>query len=323
VLKNSSSGFSFFKAPNTVQGLQNQMFAIFNLLTIFGQLVQQTMPYFVIQRSLYEVRERPSKVYSWKAFMFSQILVEIPWNTLMAVIMFLCFYYPIGLYQNAEPAHQTTERGGLFFLFLWAFMMFTCTFTDFIIAGLETAEAGGNVANLLFMLCLIFCGVLASPSTFPHFWIFMYRVSPFTYMVQGMMTTAVANSDVVCASNELLHFAPPTGQTCGQYMRGYIDAAGGYLQDYGARDICTYCTIGQTNLYLESVNAFYDQRWRNFGIFIVYIAINIGGALFMYWLARVPKKPLHEKKNKTKQKNHSVRNWNQAEKGGGGFACTM
>ncbi|KAJ5461184.1 uncharacterized protein N7458_002736 [Penicillium daleae] len=262
-------GFSFFKAPNTVQGHQNQMFAIFNLLTIFGQLVQQTMPYFVIQRSLYEVRERPSKVYSWKAFMFSQILVEIPWNTLMAVIMFVCFYYPIGLNQNAEPAHQTTERGGLFFLFLWAFMMFTCTFTDFIIAGLETAEAGGNVANLLFMLCLIFCGVLASPSTFPHFWIFMYRVSPFTYMVQGMMTTAVANTDVVCASNELLHFAPPTGQTYGQYMQDYINAAGGYLQDYDARDECTYCTIGQTNLYLKSVNAFYDQRWRNFGIFIV------------------------------------------------------
>ncbi|KAJ6058241.1 uncharacterized protein N7446_007824 [Penicillium canescens] len=291
-------GFSFFKAPNTVQGLQNQMFAIFNLLTVFGQLVQQTMPYFVIQRSLYEVRERPSKVYSWKVFMLSQILVEIPWNTLMAVVMFLCFYYPIGLYQNAEPAHQVTERGALFFLFLWAFMMFTCTFTDFIIAGVETAEAGGNLANLLFMLCLIFCGVLASPKDFPHFWIFMYRVSPFTYMVQGMMTTAVANTDVVCAANELLHFAPPAGQNCGQYLQDYINAAGGYLQDPDATDLCTYCTIKQTNIYLAGVNAFYSQRWRNFGIFIVFIVVNIFGALFMYWLARVPKKSLFGKKSK-------------------------
>ncbi|EAU31010.1 ABC transporter CDR4 [Aspergillus terreus NIH2624] len=285
-------GFAFFKAPNTVQGLQNQMFAIFNLLTVFGQLVQQTMPYFVIQRSLYEVRERPSKVYSWKVFMLSQIIVEIPWNTLMSVIMFLCFYYPIGLYQNAEPAHQVTERGALFFLFLWAFMMFTCTFTDFIIAGVESAEQGGNVANLLFMLCLIFCGVLATPSSFPHFWIFMYRVSPFTYMVQGMMTAAVANTDVVCAANELLHFPPPAGQTCGQFLQHYIDVAGGYLQDSNATDVCTYCTIGKTNVYLAGVDAFYDQRWRNFGIFIVYVVVNIFGALFMYWLARVPKKAL-------------------------------
>lgn len=71
-------GFTFFKAPNSIQGLQNQMFAIFSLLTVFGQMVQQSMPQFVIQRSLYEARERPSKVYSWKVFMLSQIIVELP-----------------------------------------------------------------------------------------------------------------------------------------------------------------------------------------------------------------------------------------------------
>ena len=47
-------------------------FAIFMLLTIFGQLVQQIMPNFVTQRSLYEARERPAKTYSWKAFMLSK-----------------------------------------------------------------------------------------------------------------------------------------------------------------------------------------------------------------------------------------------------------
>ena len=45
-------GFIFFKAPNSKQGLQNQMFAIFQLLTVFGQIVQQSMPQFIIQRSL-------------------------------------------------------------------------------------------------------------------------------------------------------------------------------------------------------------------------------------------------------------------------------
>ena len=64
-------GFSLFQMPNTQTGLQNQMFGIFMLMTIFGQLVQQIMPHFVTQRALYEVRERPSKTYSWKAFMIS------------------------------------------------------------------------------------------------------------------------------------------------------------------------------------------------------------------------------------------------------------
>jgi ATP-binding cassette, subfamily G (WHITE), member 2, PDR len=70
------------------------------LFTIFGQLVQQIMPHFVTQRALYEARERPSKTYSWKAFMFANITVELPWNTLMAVIIFFCFYYPIGLCEH-------------------------------------------------------------------------------------------------------------------------------------------------------------------------------------------------------------------------------
>ena len=29
-------GFAFFNAPNTIQGLQNQTFSVFNLLTVFG-----------------------------------------------------------------------------------------------------------------------------------------------------------------------------------------------------------------------------------------------------------------------------------------------
>ncbi|KAJ0307976.1 hypothetical protein Brms1b_009801 [Colletotrichum noveboracense] len=283
-------GFVFFKAPNTQQGLQNQMFAIFNLLTVFGQLVQQTMPHFVIQRSLYEVRERPSKVYGWKVFMLSQIIVELPWNTLMAAIMYFCWYYPVGLYNNAIPADQVTERGALMFLYLLVFLLFTSTFTDFIIAGFETAEAGGNIANLLFMLCLIFCGVLANPDSIPRFWIFMYRVSPFTYIVSGMLSTAVANTEVVCAANEYLHFNPPSAQTCEQYMQAYMGVMGGYLKDPNATTDCQFCTIKDTNYFLAGVKSDYADRWRNFGIAWVYIIFNVFAALGLYWLARVPKK---------------------------------
>lgn len=241
--------------------------------TVFGQLVQQTMPHFVVQRSLYEVRERPSKVYGWKVFMLSQIIVELPWNTLMAALMYFCWYYPVGLQQNAAAAGQTAERGGLMFLLLVAFLLFTSTFTDFIIAGFETAEAGGNIANLLFSLCLIFCGVLATPATMPRFWIFMYRVSPFTYLVSAMLSTAVANTDVVCAANEMKHFFPPDGMTCGEYMSNYIGTVGGYLVDANTTQECSYCTVDKTNTFLHSVGSNYDDRWRYFGyVFCISLA---------------------------------------------------
>jgi ATP-binding cassette subfamily G (WHITE) protein 2 (PDR) len=151
-------GFSFYQSPNSLQGMQNQLFSIFMLLTVFGNLCQQIMPHFVTQRDLYEARERPSKTYSWKVFILSNIIVEMPWNTIMGALIYFCWYYPIGLYRNAEPTGETASRGGLMFLFIWSFLMFAGTFTDFVVAGIETAETAGNVANLMFSLCLIFCG---------------------------------------------------------------------------------------------------------------------------------------------------------------------
>lgn len=291
-------GFIFFDAPNSIQGLQNQMFAIFNILTIFGQIVQQSMPMFVIQRDLYEARERPSKVYSWKVFMLSQILVEIPWNALMGALMYFSWYYPVGLYNNAIPTDAVAERGGLMALYLIAFLLFSGTFSTFIMAGFQTAEAGANIANVMFMLCLLFCGVLASPDDLPRFWIFMYRVSPFSYLVSGMLSNAVANTDVVCANNEFLPLQPLKGQTCGEFLDTWINGnsslgtppRGGYLWDESATSDCLYCPVSDTNAFLANVNAYYTDRWRNFGIFWAYIVFNIFAALALYWLARVPKK---------------------------------
>lgn len=239
------------------------MFSIFNLITIFGQIVQQSIPQFVIQRSLYEARERPSKVYSWKVFMLSQIIVEIPWNSLMAVFMYLCWYYPVRLYRNAEPTGEVTERGLLVFLFLFMFMIFAGTFSTLMVAGFEAAEAGGTLADFFFTLCLIFCGVLVSPDKLPGFWIFMYRISPFTYMVGGVLSAAVANTNVVCADNELLSFKPTNGSTCGEHLAVYMQHVGGYLLDDNATAKCLYCPISDTNKYLESVSTSYHDRWRN------------------------------------------------------------
>ncbi|KAL3427777.1 ABC transporter cdr4 [Phlyctema vagabunda] len=282
-------GFSFYDTPVSLQGSQNQLFSIFMLFTIFGNLVQQIMPHFVTQRSLYEARERPSKTYSWQVFITSNIIVELPWNTLCSVIIFVCFYYPIGMQRNAQAAGQTVERGGLFFLFIWEFLIFTSTFTNMVIAGIETADGGSNLANTIFGLCLVFCGVLASPDALPGFWIWMYRISPFTYLVDGILSTGLANTLVTCSNIELLNFEPPNGSTCGQYMADYITSAGGYLQDTEATSGCQFCTVRDTNTLLARMSLSYGARWRNFGIMWAFICFNAAAAIFFYWWVRVPR----------------------------------
>ncbi|KAG7096765.1 hypothetical protein E1B28_004176 [Marasmius oreades] len=283
-------GFSFWRADNTKQGLQNQMFSIFMLLTIFGNLVNQIMPHFVAQRALYEARERPSKAYSWKAFMLANITAELPWNAFAGTLMFICWFYPIGLWRNAEPTDAVSERSGLMFLFLMSFMLFTSTFTHMIIAGIESAEAGGGIANFLFSLTLAFCGVLVPPEKMPRFWIFLYRVSPFTYLVDGMLSTALANTAAFCSPIELSRFDPPPNTTCGAYLAPFMSFAGGRLFNPEAISGCEYCVLNDTNVFLKQVSSSYESRWRNFGILWAYIGFNLLAALFIYWLARVPKR---------------------------------
>jgi ATP-binding cassette subfamily G (WHITE) protein 2 (PDR) len=239
-------GFSLYNTPVSLQGAQNQLLSILMIFTVFGNLVQQIMPHFVTQRSLYEARERPSKTYSWQVFIASNIIVELPWNTVCAVIIFVSFYYPVGMYKNAIPMNQVTERGGLFFLFIWEFLLFTSTFADMMIAGIDTAEEGSNLANMLFSMCLIFCGVLASPTALPGFWIWMYRISPFTYLVDGILSVGLANTQVVCSDIEYLHFDPPVGMSCGEYMFNYTTYAGGYVNNPNAMSQCDFCTVRGT-----------------------------------------------------------------------------
>ncbi|KAJ6100307.1 CDR ABC transporter [Penicillium canescens] len=283
-------GFSFYNARNTIQGLQNQMYAVMMLLSMFGQLSEQIMPQFINQREVYEARERPSKIYDWKVLMLSNLVIEIFWNTLMAVMAYFCWYYPIGLYQNAISTHEVISRGGLAFLFIWAFMMFTSTFTHILIAGIDSADSGGSVGNVCYMLCISFCGILVKKTSLPGFWTFMYYVSPFTWLASGLLSTGVANTKIVCASNEYVKFLPPAGQSCGSYMASYIFSSGGYLIDSSNTEHCEFCQLSNTNEYLSTVNIRYEDRWRNLGIVLVYVMVNAVGALGVYWLVRVPKR---------------------------------
>jgi ATP-binding cassette subfamily G (WHITE) protein 2 (PDR) len=282
-------GLVFFNAPLTIQGLQNQMFAIFELMSIIGQLVEQQMPNFVIQRSLYEVRERPAKTYSWKVFMLSQIISEIPWMTLSSLLMWALFYYPVGFYKNADVLDQGTERGLLMWLLFWVLLIWVSTFAHMCVSFSDSADGGGNVANSLFIFIFFFCGVLASPDQMPRFWIFLYRVSPLSYFVSATLSTALGNIEITCAENEFITLAAPDGQTCDGYLSEYISRAGGYLLDSNSTSDCYYCKLKDTNAYLAALNSEYDTRWRNFGIMWAYIAFNIGAAMILYWIVRMPK----------------------------------
>ena len=107
--------------------------------------------------------------------------------------------------------------------------------------------------------------------------------------VDGLLSTAVANAPAECSSIEYSVVNPPSGQTCAQYFQEYIGLAGGVLANPNATSECQFCQIADTNTFLSSVSSSYDHRYHNTGLLWVYIVFNAAGALFFYWLARVPK----------------------------------
>jgi ABC-type multidrug transport system permease subunit len=131
---------------------------------------------------------------------------------------------------------------------------------------------------------------LASPTQLGKFWIFMYRVSPFTYLVSAVLSTGLSGSKAVCSDIELLKLDPPSGQNCGSYLNQYAVDYGAHLQNPNATEGCEICSIQTTDQFLEALSIYFDDHWRNVGLLFVYIVVNIFGALLLYWLIRVPKK---------------------------------
>ena len=125
---------------------------------LFSNLIQLFMPRFIFSRTLYEIRERPSRTYSWKVFILSSIIAEIPGQTIMAVVMFVTWYYPLGMYQNTIRTDELNERGVLMLLLLWSYTVFCSTFSQMIVVIMPDATTGVNVGSALYTLALIFCG---------------------------------------------------------------------------------------------------------------------------------------------------------------------
>ena len=229
--------------------------------------------------------------------------VELAWNSLMSIFCYICWYYPIGFYNNAEFTDSVHSRGITTFLFIWMLLIFTSTFSNMLIAGFESDEVAGALGTLFLIMMFTFNGVLAGPDQLPGFWIFMYRVNPFTYVVDGFLSTSLANAPVTCAANEILSFSSPKGTTCGDYLATYIEQAGGYLVNPLVEGVCEYCPMASTNDFLSGLNINFSNRWRSFGVLWAYVVFNIFAAVFIYWLVRVPRPKKEEKLESSSEDN--------------------
>ncbi|KAI0074336.1 pleiotropic drug resistance ABC transporter [Panus rudis PR-1116 ss-1] len=272
-------GFTFFKAKDSIQGTQNKLFAIFmGTIASVGSANQLQVP-FIATRSIYEIRERPSRIYSWTALISAQVLAEIPWNILSSSIFFLCWYWTVGF--------ENSRGGYTFLMYSVMFPLYYTTIGQAVAAMSPNAEISAMLFGFFFSFVLTFNGVL-QPFRQLGWWKWMYRVSPFTYLIEGLLGQAIGGTPVNCAPVEFASLEPPSGESCQSFLQTYIDNQGGYLSNPDATSGCLYCPFRTTDEYLlNTFNIEFSHHWRDLGIFIVFIAFNTVAIYVFTYIFRI------------------------------------
>lgn len=212
--------------------------------------------------------------------MIANIIVEIPYQIVTGVLIYACFYYPI-------VGIQSSIRQILVLLFVIQLFIYASAFAQFTIVAMPDAATAASIVTLLSLMSSIFAGVLQTPTALPGFWIFMYRVSPFTYWVSGIVSTELHGRRIVCSEHEASVFNPPPGQTCGQYLQPFLLKAPGQLSNPDATQNCSYCTFSNADQYLAGSEIYWKDRWRNYGLVWVYVLFDLAMAVLLYYLFRV------------------------------------
>jgi len=256
--------------------VQNQLFAIFMVTIISVPLASQLQGPFISLRNIYEIRERPSRMYNWTALVTSFLLIEIPWDIFGSSIMFLCWYWTVGF---------DTSRAGYSYLILGViYPIYYATIGLAVAAMSPTAEIAGMIFSLMFSFVLSFNGVM-QPYRALGWWKWMYRLSPYTYLVEGLLGQAIGRQEINCSDVEFVQLTPPSGMSCGEYLDPYMSAAGGYVSDPSATGSCNFCSMRTTDQFMfNAFNIRYENHWRNFGLMVVFTAFNI---MCIFWLTYV------------------------------------
>jgi ATP-binding cassette subfamily G (WHITE) protein 2 (PDR) len=152
------NSISFYKTSLDMQGFVNFLFSIFPITQLFSTLDQQIIPRLANGRGLFETRERKSKSYSWITFLTANIVVELFWQTVSSVIIFISWYYPTDLWHNSDPTFGVVNGESLIFVLIWLFCLWITTFSQAVGVGIEHAETAVQIATLCFWLSLVFCG---------------------------------------------------------------------------------------------------------------------------------------------------------------------
>ena len=278
------NGFTFYDLSNSLAALQSKLFTPFLILLIPPTIVNGVVPKFYQARSLWEARELPSRIYGWFAFCTAQVVTEIPSAIVCSVVYFLLWYYPTNLPRDSSTA-------GYVFLMTMLWFLFQASWGQWICAFAPSFTVISNVLPFFFVVVSIFNGIVRPYEALPVFWRYwMYWVNPSTWWIGGVLAAVLGKQTVQCEEGETTLFLAPPGQTCAAYAVDFLQqSARGYLTnpDASGDEYCSYCQFATGEEYLATLNVKPGDKWRDMGIFLVFVCSNWALVYFFIYTTRV------------------------------------
>jgi ATP-binding cassette subfamily G (WHITE) protein 2 (SNQ2) len=157
-------------------------------------------------------------------------------------------------------------------MMLMLFELYYVGFGQFIAAMAPNELFASLLVPTFFTFIAAFCGVVVPFVALPHFWqSWMYWLTPFHYLLEGLVGVITHNVPVRCVEREESRFSTPPGLSCQEYAGSFVEKAGGYVRDVGD-GMCSFCQYATGDQFVSCVSSYYfsvDVSWlnRSFRIF--------------------------------------------------------
>ncbi|XVF38962.1 hypothetical protein REPUB_Repub20aG0148200 [Reevesia pubescens] len=170
------------KKIDNQQDLFNVLGIMYSALVFFGINSCSTVQPFISMQRTVLYREMFAGMYTPWAYSFAQVIIEIPYLLILAVLYMIITYPMIGYYWSA-------------YKILWSFYCMFCSLLYFTYLGMLIVSLTPNiqvasiVASSAYSLLNLFSGFIMPKPKMPKWWLWLYYLTPTSWSLNGMLTS--------------------------------------------------------------------------------------------------------------------------------------
>ncbi|KAF8008256.1 hypothetical protein BT93_K2047 [Corymbia citriodora subsp. variegata] len=170
------------KEINNEQDLFNILGSLYVFVQFMGVGNSNSVMPFVATERIVVYRERFAGMYSSWSYSFAQVVIEVPYIFLQAVLFVLITYPAIGFYVS-------------FYKVFWYFYTMFCTLLYFNYLGMmlvsltPTYQVAAVLGSFAYTMFNLFAGFLIPGPAIPVWWRWCYWICPVTWSLRGMLSS--------------------------------------------------------------------------------------------------------------------------------------